>query len=396
MAKAKKKAPQLEENEFLQGIMDEVKSIEDDSRLQIDDLSLPKSTEAGLSPGLSSEDYKGLGANLLDGLYDKSTRVENEEVATAFRDLQVYTLKDEPKKPSKPPPGILAADPLAPVKVSLPEKTKALAENDGATVPVEASKTIAVDGARGRPTAIPLTMPSAERSQVTSSKMPSGRLGQAYIGTDASLAQAETLKLAQERIKELEKEVDQLRQDNDDLASAGEIITQKMEDYQGRVVRLEKEKNEISTQLKNEVLIIKGHLQYKDNELSKSRTKIEELDLRIKTDFKKIRVRERELENRLELVRAEKQALMRSKDEKILELQRKLDQMKSELDLYRTKVQDLNKSMEEQQDQMRKTVRALRVAMSNLENDSPLDDTRSVVAADPANRQDEKKNDSES
>ena len=396
MAKAKKKAPQFEDNEFLQGIMDEVKSIEDDSRLEIDDISLPASPEAGLSPGLSSEKYKGAGANLLDGLYDKSTRVESEDVGTAFRDLQAQVLKDEPKQPSKPPPGLAALDPLAPAKVSLPEKTKAISENEGATVPLEASRTIAVEGARGRPPALPLTMPTPERSQITSQKMLPNRSGQAYIGADASLAQAETLKLAQDRIKELETEVDRLRQDNDDLASAGEIITQKMEDYQGRVVRLEKEKNEISTQLKNEVLILKGHLQYKDNELSKSKTKIEELDLRIKTDFKKIRVRERELENRLELVRAEKHALMRSKDEKILDLQRKLDQMKSELDLYRSKVQDLNKSMEEQQDQMRKTVRALRVAMSNLEHESPLDDTRSVIAADPAENKVENKNDSES
>lgn len=388
MAKAKKK-PNLEDNEFLQGLIDEVKSIEDDSRIELGDVSLPSSVEAGLSPGLATEDYKGPGANLLDGVYDKSTHAENEgDVATAFRDLQKQVLKDLPKAPMKPPPTPSAA----PLQVAMPEKTKAI-ENEGATVPLEASmRTVAVEGARGRPPAVPA---SIERSQV---KIPQGRPGQAYVAADASLAQAETLRLAQERIKELENEVDRLRRDNDDLASAGEIITQKMEDLQGRVVRLDKEKNEISTQLKNEVLILKGHLQYKDNELSKAKTKIEELDLRIKTDFKKIRVRERELENRLELVRAEKHALMRSKDEKILELQRKLDQMKSELDLYRTKVQDLNKLMEDQQDQMRKTVRALRVAMSNLEHESPLDDNRSVVAADPnASKEDNKtKNESES
>ncbi|MFN9068476.1 MAG: hypothetical protein ACK5V3_14680 [Bdellovibrionales bacterium] len=375
--------------------MDEVKSIEDDSRLELEDLDLPASSEVGLSPGMSKDESKAESVNYLAGLHDKSTHSANEDVPTAFRNLQADLLKQEAKKPTKPPPRA-PAETSEPVRSSLPDKTKAISENESATVPVDASKTIAVEGARGRPPALPLAMPAVERSQVVSNKSQPVRAGQAYIGADASLAQAETLKLAQDRIKELEKEVDRLRQDNDDLASAGEIITQKMEDFQGRVVRLEKEKSELNNQFKNEVLILKGHLQFKDNELSKSKTKVEELDLRIKTDFKKIRVRERELENRLELVRAEKYALMRSKDEKILDLQRKLDQMKSELDLYRSKVQDLNKSMEEQQDQMRKTVRALRVAMSNLENDSPMDDARSVVAADPSTPKNENPNDSES
>jgi chromosome segregation ATPase len=223
-----------------------------------------------------------------------------------------------------------------------------------------------------------------EKSQVVAQK-PS-RQGQAYVAADASLAQAETLRVAQERIHELEAEVDHLRKDNDDLASAGQIITQKMEGLQSRALRAEKEKNEVIAQFKNEVLILKGHLQYKDSELSKAKTKIEELDSRIKTDFKKIRVRERELENRLELVRAEKQALMRSKDDRILDLQRKVDQFKSELDLYRTKVQDLNKTMEDQQDQMRKTVRALRVALSNLEQESPIDEM-SVTEAENSDKE---------
>lgn len=392
MAKAKKKDVVVDDNEFLRGLMDEVKAIEEDSRIEIaEGLSPEDLNDAGILPGhMGSEAYKGE-ANILGGLYDKSTRAENEDVPTAFRSIQAQMDKADAvvmaaAKPNKPPPAPASSS-------SSSDKTKAIESTS--TQPVihqsQADRTIAVEGARSRPPALPTSIPAPERSQITSAKAAT-RPGQVYIAPDASLAQAETLRLAQERIKELEVEVDRLRQDNDDLASAGEIITQKMEDLQGRAMRVEKEKTEVSAQLKNELLILKGHLQFKDNELSKARTKIEDLDLRIKTDFKKIRVRERELENRLELVRAEKHALMRSKDEKILELQRKVDQLKSELDLYRTKVQDLNKFMEDQQDQMRKTVRALRVALSNLEHESPLDDNRSVVAQDP----DKPKNESES
>jgi chromosome segregation ATPase len=236
----------------------------------------------------------------------------------------------------------------------------------------EPDRTVAVTGARGR---------QVIQEKVATGALKGTRNGQVYTSLDASLAQSETLKIAQTRIKELEIEVDRLRTENDDLASAGDIVTRRVEDLQIKLLRIEKEKADIVDQSRNEILILKGNLQYKETELSKTKAKLEDLEIRIKTDFRKIRVRERELENRLELVRGEKQALMRAKDEKILELQRKLDQYKSELDLYRDKVQDLNKNMESQQEQMQKTIRALRIAMINLENDE-LNESRKTSSSE--------------
>lgn len=191
--------------------------------------------------------------------------------------------------------------------------------------------------------------------------------GSVYASGDATLAQAESLKLAQQRILELEKEVEKYRQENEELASAGEIIRNRSEELTSRIFALEKEKQEISDSLQNELIIVKGTLQYKETEMGKARQKIEELEARLKSDFKKIRVRERELENRLELVKAEKTALLRAKDENILELKRKIDHLQSELDNYRSKVLELNKTIEANQEQFKRTVRALRLALSNLE-----------------------------
>lgn len=184
---------------------------------------------------------------------------------------------------------------------------------------------------------------------------------------DASLAQAENLKFAQQRIWDLENEVEQLRGENEELASAGEIIRSRMDDLSVRISKMEKEKVEIQETAQSEMLILKGNLQYKENEVAKARIKVEELETRLKSDFKKIRVRERELENRLELLRAEKSALVRSKDEYILEQKRKIDQLSQELDNYRRKCLELNKTIESNQDQVKRTERALRLALTNLE-----------------------------
>jgi hypothetical protein len=191
--------------------------------------------------------------------------------------------------------------------------------------------------------------------------------GSVFTSMDASLVQAENLKLAQQRILELEKEVEKLRSENEELASAGEIIRTRTDEYSIKIAAMEKEKRELEESHQSEVLILKGNLQYKESEVAKARLKIDELETRLKADFKKIRVKERELENRLELVRAEKAALVRSKDEYILDMKRKIDQLQSELDNYRGKVLELNKTIESNQEQFKRTVRALRLALSNLE-----------------------------
>lgn len=195
----------------------------------------------------------------------------------------------------------------------------------------------------------------------------SQKAGQVFTSADASLLQAENLRIAQQRILDLEKEVDQLRQENEELSSAAEIIKLRSDDLLAQLNSIQRSKAESEDYLKNEILILKGNLQYKENELSDSKLKVEELDSRLKLDLKKIRVRERELENRLELARSEKNAIVRSKDETILDLKRKMDQMQNELDNYRQKCLELNKNLESNHEAFKKTTRALRLALANLE-----------------------------
>jgi len=429
MAKPKKKKVEVEENEFLKGLIDEVKSFEENSVVDSDeDSSDEESSGLGIKihPEEKEKRVRGVFEQTRSKVSSAQIKIpEDHEMPTVFRgmkdvmknqpkvDLRHDSLKEEPvqekavlekpvsekpKAPKYPPPPpdspvMLKVEPVIEVADEVPdepvissekfpdvptaqsrissslgpnEKTQLTADASAQPVPpqMENSRTIAVEGARGG---------AAQRfsgsDKVVAGSSKSARSGQVYTSLDASLAQAETLKIAQDRIQELETECDHLRRENEQLASASDVVTRRLEELQVRLTKLQKQRTELAEQAKSEQLILKGHLQYKDSELAKAKLKIEDLESRLKSDFRKIRVRERELENRLELVRAEKQALMRSKDEKILDLQRKLDQFKSELDLYRTKVQDLNKSMEEQQEQMKKTVRALRVALSNLEQD---------------------------
>lgn len=185
--------------------------------------------------------------------------------------------------------------------------------------------------------------------------------------SEASLGQADNLRIAQEKILELEKENEILRHQNEELISASDIIKERSDLLTAQVNEYQNDKQDLEESFKNETALLRGHLQRKEAELQKSQLKIDDLDSRLKFDMKKIRIRERELENRLELIRAEKNTLTKSKDDQILDLRRKMDVMQMEVESYRQKCVDLNRTLETNQDSFKRTTRALRLAMANLE-----------------------------
>ena len=189
----------------------------------------------------------------------------------------------------------------------------------------------------------------------------------AWGSPDSQLAQVENLRIAQEKILELEKENEKLRLQNEELIAASEIVKERAELLTSQVQEFKNDRDSLEQSYKNELSLVKNQYNRKDHELQKAQMKIDELDSRLKFDMKKIRIRERELENRLELIRAEKNALVKSKDEQILDLRRKMDQLQLEVESYRQKCVELNKIIDTNQDSFKRTTRALRLAMANLE-----------------------------
>lgn len=201
-----------------------------------------------------------------------------------------------------------------------------------------------------------------------SARMPASPAAQM---TEAQLAQAENLKLAQSRISELENELENVRNENELLSSAGAIARQRIEELTEKLHALERVKVDVIEQSEMEQRILKDGAADKNRDLIRAKKRIEELESRLNSDVKKIRMRERELENRLELARMEKTTLIRSKDEAILDLKRRLDELVAELEGYKSRVSELQRKIDVHQEQSGKTVRALRLALATLENTDP-------------------------
>lgn len=205
-------------------------------------------------------------------------------------------------------------------------------------------------------------------SAQTSARRASGR-SDILLTAEGALIQSEQLRVAQDRILEMERIIDSLRVENEELLSAGETLRNKTDSLQSQIEKMSEYQKDKQEAQREELVVAKTALSAKSEELSRLRLKVDELETRLSSDLKRIRVRERELENRLEILKLENQAILKNKDEMILDLKRKIDQFTFELESYRSKGRDLNRQVEENRERVRRTVKALRLALTMLEGE---------------------------
>lgn len=105
----------------------------------------------------------------------------------------------------------------------------------------------------------------------------------------------------------------------------------------------------------------------------KNRVLREELDKsaqKNRIDVKKVQLRERELEQKLELLKADAETQIRNRDLKILELKRKIDAMEFDMESMQTQEKRTVESRFELEDKLEKAIKTLRGAISVLEDET--------------------------
>jgi hypothetical protein len=96
---------------------------------------------------------------------------------------------------------------------------------------------------------------------------------------------------------------------------------------------------------------------------------IERLKERVRSDIRKIRVREKELENRLEITKKDSEALITGRENKIIELKRKVDLLEFNMDLLQDQYSREKDHSNKLRERLAKAAQVLRVASGLL--DSP-------------------------
>ncbi len=187
------------------------------------------------------------------------------------------------------------------------------------------------------------------------------------------LKQSEHLRLAQEKINELENELEELRRENDEIMSVADTFKALSEEYFEQMEKLKLDLGESRDTATQENRILKEALQEKDRQMYELKQANADLKSKVEANFKQIRKRERDLEYRLELIKAEEATLLKSKDKTILELRRRIDKLDQEMEAYREKNKEHYEKLQQQQQTVRGVVRALRIALTRLEGDFGVD-----------------------
>lgn len=189
-------------------------------------------------------------------------------------------------------------------------------------------------------------------------------------GGEGSLSRFENLRIAQEKILSLEYQIDKIREENIELSVASENLMKRYDATYSEKEDLRKLIEIKVSQYETEIDLLKDAIVNKDAENIKLKERNENMSTKVSANMQKIKMRERELENRLELVKIENSTLLRNKNEMILDLKRNIDQLNMELEKYRKKGQELNRQLDERKDILNRTVKTLRISLTMLESGS--------------------------
>ncbi len=193
-----------------------------------------------------------------------------------------------------------------------------------------------------------------------------------------TLNQSEHLRVAQEKISSLDEEIARLRQENENLADAAGRFEKTAEERLIRYDNLKRDYEENRNLFEDEKKTLRDTLSAQSQEMEKLKIHKKNLEDRLSNNIQQVRVRERELENRLELMNLDGQILSREKDKYILDLKRKLDRIKIDLKIQQSKYSDIQQDLDRLRDQSRKAVRSLSFALNILRGGQLLQDEEST------------------
>ena len=189
------------------------------------------------------------------------------------------------------------------------------------------------------------------------------------------LIQSESLKAAQDKIKELEEELLHLRKKNEAILSASEILKNKNESLKQNLETVDHKFNEQKKSFSEEKEVLMSALSSAKENIDKLKDKNKELDKKISGYFYNLRNRESSLEGRIEILKMENSILQREKDNKILKLKKEVENSKYKMEQLHKNHQELKSTVRSLKESSSRAVSALRATVFNLEGAKDQEDT---------------------
>ncbi len=176
-----------------------------------------------------------------------------------------------------------------------------------------------------------------------------------------------TLNYTREEIQKSEDAIRVHMQENDDLRHH-------VDELQAKVGAFERERAVDAESMESAADHARGELRAKsdririlEEKLKDSRNQYEKLKERVRIDIRKIRVRERELESKLEILKRDSETLIVSRESKILELKRRIDVLEFNCETLQERAEAEKRNTLQALEREERARQALQGAMSILE-----------------------------
>ena len=111
---------------------------------------------------------------------------------------------------------------------------------------------------------------------------------------------------------------------------------------------------------------------------------IEKIKDRVRMDIRKIRVREKELENRLEMAKKDSEALLAAREQKIIELKRKVDLLEFNMDLLQDQFAREKDGSAKLRERLTRAAQVVRVAGGLLDQNGEPQNAMPLTGEEPA------------
>jgi chromosome segregation ATPase len=173
------------------------------------------------------------------------------------------------------------------------------------------------------------------------------------------------------KIEDLEDRLVKLEEENRRQKVLLESQKIQIEEQLTRLGELETDNKKLKSELSNAEANVKINFEAQLNKAAMIEEKYinlakthEEMKARVRRDIRKISMREKELANKIELMKNDSDTLLKSKDNKILQLKQHIDNLDFEIDTLKDKLQSAQEQAKESEE---KVVKALRLSTSLLE-----------------------------
>jgi hypothetical protein len=201
-------------------------------------------------------------------------------------------------------------------------------------------------------------------------------------GGDADILR-KYLAIKEEQLEISESEREELSRENERLQKDAQLLQMKLREFEHmhdelekKVASMEEEKAEAARQrlfdqeeAERQSKLDNDRIKALESQVSEAGEKYENLRGRVRKDIRKIRENERDLEARLELLRKDSSTLLQARDEKVLELQRKIDALEFDLDQIQDSRVQAQMEAERYLAKLSRVSRALQIGMSMIEDD---------------------------